>query len=110
MFGSPANMISATEQCGDLRLMEHEASIAQLTAIKRRVHARIEPAQFLEVGTSAFQEERSGEIPEVMDRRVRSEASFQLFRKALDLALNRHDEAQAVLVLGCGQGFAGEPA
>jgi len=84
--------------------------MARLSAVMSRVHAGLEPAEFIETVAIAFQEARNRESAEVMDQRFRREASFQLFQKALRLALTRGGPAQSVLVLGCGRGFAGEAA
>lgn len=84
--------------------------MALLSTVMSRVHARLEPAEFIEAVAIAFQEARNRESVEVMDQRFRREASFQLFQKALGLALMRGGPAQSVLVLGCGRGFAGETA
>jgi len=93
-----------------IRLAEHEASMDHLNALMRRVNACLTPAEFIEAVAVTFQEARNGELREVMGQRFRAAASFSMFQKALHLALSERGQAQSILVMGCGHGFAGESA
>ena len=83
--------------------------MGHLSALMRRVNACLSPAEFIEAVAVTFQEVRNGE-PNVMGQLFRAAGSFPLFQKALRLALNERGKAQSILVMGCGRGFAGEPA
>jgi SAM-dependent methyltransferase len=74
-----------------------------------RVGARLDPATFIEAVAVAFKDAQADDKPESMAQKFRTEPSFQLFQNALGLA-QREAGAQSICVLGCGRGFAGEPA
>jgi SAM-dependent methyltransferase len=83
-------------------------SLPTLGTLMRRVNVTLDPLSFIEAIAMIFQEVRAKGERESMERRFRTEPSFQLFQNALRLA--RRSGVQSVVVLGCGPGFAGEPA
>jgi predicted TPR repeat methyltransferase len=87
----------------------HEASMSQLLQLINRVRAPLAPADFIEAVSVAFQEQQKENSEPSMAQRFRTEPSFHLFREAL-LRARGSGSVGRVCVLGCGQGFAGEPA
>jgi SAM-dependent methyltransferase len=85
------------------------ASNDSLNSLMNRVNARLKPEDFIEAVAITFQEVRSEGLRESMEQRFRSEPSFKSFQNAVQIARARGD-VQSVCVLGCGRGFAGEPA
>ena len=81
-----------------------------LTELMRRVNSRLDPEDFIETVSCAFQDVRGGSTSVETRKRFVAEPSYALFRKALSLANERGRQGQSVLVLGCGRGFAGEGA
>jgi len=91
-------------------LADHEENIARLSALVTRVQTQLTAAEFIEAVAVTFQEVRNGEPHDVMGQRFRAAGSFPMFQKTLHLALSQRGEAQSILVMGCGRGFAGESA
>ena len=85
------------------------ASNDSLNSLMNRVNARLKPEDFIEAVAIAFQEVRSEGLRESMEQRFRSEPSFQSLKNAVQDARARCN-VRSVCVLGCGRGFAGEPA
>ena len=93
----------------NLQLLEGAEGSYQLAALMNRVNARLDPAIFIEAVAVAFKDAQSGDRRESMALKFRTEPSFQLFQNALRLA-QPTGNGQSICVLGCGPGFAGEPA
>src|SRR3977135_473117 len=92
-----------------LQFCQDAAPSFRLTALMDRVNVRLDPAAFIETVAVAFKDAQAEHECESMADKFRTEPSFQLFQNALRLA-QRTGDRQSVLVLGCGRGFAGEPA
>ena len=91
------------------QLLKEAAGSYQLAAVMSRVNAQFNPDTFIEIVTTAFKDAQAADKRQSMASKFRTEPSFQLFKNALRLArLTGH--AQSICVLGCGLGFAGEPA
>jgi SAM-dependent methyltransferase len=98
-------------QATDIRtagLSQCGTGLPPLRTLMKRVNVTLDPVSFIEAIAMIFQEVRAEGERESMERRFRTESSFQLFQNALRLA--RRSGVQSVVVLGCGPGFAGEPA
>lgn len=80
----------------------------QLQATMQRVNANLRPEDFIEAVSIAFQDAGASHSP--MTDRFRREPSFDHFREALEKAHATCKLPAAILVLGCGRGFAGVPA
>jgi SAM-dependent methyltransferase len=86
-----------------------DAASCQLSALMDRVNVRLDPSTFIETVAVAFKEAQAQHQCESMANKFRAEPSFQLFENAIRLA-QRAGNTQSIFVLGCGRGFAGEPA
>ena len=93
----------------NLQLLDGAEGSYQLAALMNRVNVRLDPVTFIEAVAVAFKDAQAGDTRESMPLKFRTEPSFQLFQNALRLA-QRTVDAQSICVLGCGRGFAGEPA
>ena len=98
-----------TNGSSTLQFCQDAAASFRLTALMDRVNVRLDPATFIETVAVAFKDAQAEHECESMADKFRAEPSFQLFQNALRLA-QRTGDRQSVLVLGCGRGFAGEPA
>ena len=94
----------------NLDLANYQESVDCLSDVMKRVHTQLTVPEFIEAVAVTFQEVRNDEPQDVMQRRFRAAGSFPMFQKALRLSLRARGEAQSILVMGCGRGFAGEPA
>ena len=80
----------------------------QLQATMQRLKANLTPEQFIEEVSTAFQD--AGASQSSVEDLFRKEPSFEHFREALERAHATCKAPAAILVLGCGRGFAGVPA
>lgn len=84
-----------------------EARVRELCA---RLHCSLASDQFIEAVAIAFQDVQAGGSPDEIRRRFMAERSYELFRQALSRAAQDIEHEPAILVLGCGRGFAGQSA
>jgi SAM-dependent methyltransferase len=91
------------------RLANHDASMEQLLAVMHRVGASSDPEEFIEIVSNTFREVQTRRYPRVETEHIRAEASFDLFRKALESARAKHGANASILILGGGEGLAGKP-
>lgn len=91
------------------KLEDHELSMIRLQATMARVKARMPAPDFLEAVSAAFQDVqgRAGITNHTTKAWARSCADFVV---ALQAARAMCTGRPAILVLGCGRGFAGKPA
>lgn len=75
-----------------------------------RVRSTLEPPQFVEAVVMAFKEIQDAYLPSPIGNRFRLERSFEHFQEGIAVATEVTGSGHSVLVLGCGRGFAGEPA
>jgi SAM-dependent methyltransferase len=102
-------LTSAAVKPAEFRLASHEASLAQLSSVMRRTGSRLDPVGFIEAVSLAFQEVHSRNSSQQAELAFRTDPSFRSFETALHLAWDA-GSPQAILVLGCGPGFAGKTA
>jgi SAM-dependent methyltransferase len=100
---------SLAPKAGEFRLAAHDVSMAQLRSVMQRTGSELEPLEFIEAVSLAFQEVQSCRERKNTEQGFRADPSFLLFERALRFAWESATP-RSILVLGCARGFAGKTA